>query len=320
MLGRRHFRSKVLQGLYAYFQGGEPRMEMAEKNLLRSIDQITELYYIQFSFFLELIDFYERRMEDAKLKFYPTHEELHPNTKLIINRVVARLRENKDLEARFREYKISWTENQEEVRKVYVRLRESQEHRDYLNSKEDSYKEDQDFVVRILKKFILRSEELQYFCEERSIHWADDFEVAASFMLKSIRLMPEEFPETGSLPGLFMKGHEADPKEEHQFIVELFRKTISHSAEYEEMIRGRLMNWELDRIALTDIILIKMALVEFLHFPTVPVKVTLNEYIELSKHFSTVKSKLFINGILDKLLSDLIEEDKIKKTGRGLIN
>ena len=172
----------------------------------------------------------------------------------------------------------------------------------------------------MLKKYILRSPELQYFCEERSIHWVDDFEVAASFVLKTIRLLTPEFLSTTPLPSLLIKDPEFDVKEEHQFIVELFRKTIVHSDEFEEKIKGRLQNWELDRIALTDIILIKMALAEFLFFPTIPVKVTLNEYIELSKHFSTAKSKLFINGILDKMVSDLIEEDRIQKSGRGLIN
>ncbi len=320
MLGRRHFRIKVLQGLYAYFQGGESGLVKAEESLHQSIERITELYFIQISFFLEVLDFYSRRMEDAKHKYYPTDEELNPNTKLITNRVIIKLRENRDLKSKFREYKISWTEEQEDIRKVYLRLRDDKEHREYLRSKENSYKEDQAFVVRVLKKFILRSEELQFFCEERSIHWVDDFEIAASFILKTIKLMPADFPDSDPLLSMFVRDPVANPKEEHQFIAELFRKTITHSKEFEKMIQERLKNWELDRIALTDIILIKMALAEFLYFPTIPIKVTMNEYIELSKLFSTVKSKLFINGILDKLQTDLMEEGRIRKVGRGLIN
>ncbi|MBC8460291.1 MAG: transcription antitermination factor NusB [Deltaproteobacteria bacterium] len=295
-------------------------MEKAEKNLLLSIDKITELYFIQISFFLEVVDFYIRRMEEAKHKFYPTHEELNPVAKFINNRIVTKLRENEDLISTLRKYKISWTEEQDNIRKVCQRIRECKEHRDYLYSGESSFKEDQEFVVRILKKYILRSPGLQFFCEERSIHWVDDFEVVASFVLKTIRLLTPEFPATTPLPSLYIKDRAEDSNEEHQFIVELFRKTIIHSDEFEQKIKGRLKNWELDRIALTDIILIKMALAEFLFFPTIPIKVTLNEYIELSKHFSTAKSKQFINGILDKLVSDLIEEDRIHKSGRGLIN
>jgi len=320
MLGRRHFRIKVLQGLYAYFQGGEPRMEKAEKQLLNSIEKLTELYFIQLSFFLEVVDFYIRRMEEAKNKFYPTYEELNPVLKFVNNQVVLMLRENEEMNSMVRKYKISWTEEQDNVRKVYQRLHESKEHRDYLYSGETSFREDQEFVSRILKKFIVQSPELQFFCEERSIHWIDDFDIAASLVLKTIRLLKAGFTPATPLTSLFTKDPEGDEKEEHQFIVELFRRTIIHSDEFEEKIKGRLKNWELDRIALTDIILIKMALTELIYFPTIPVKVTLNEYIDLSKYFSTAKSKLFINGILDKLVSDLIEADQIHKTGRGLIN
>jgi len=320
MLGRRHFRVKVLQGLYAYFQGGEPQLDLAEKHLLQSIDKLTELYFTQISFFLEVIDFYIRRMEESKNKFYPTYEELNPVSKLVNNRVVTILRENTDLASRIRKYRISWTEEQDSVRKVYQRIRESKEHKEYLYSGQDSFQEDQEFVAKMLKKYILRSPELIFFCEERSIYWVDDVEVTASFTLKTVRLLTPGFPLDSPLLSLFVKNGEEDPKEERKFIIELFRKTVSHSSDFEDRIKGRLKNWELDRIALTDIILIKMALSEFLFFPTIPVKVTLNEYIELSKHFSSVKSKLFINGILDKLVSDLIEEDLIHKTGRGLIN
>lgn len=320
MLGRRHFRVKVLQGLYAYFQGGEPQLDLAEKHLLHSIDKLTELYFTQISFFLEVIDFYIRRMEESKNKFYPTYEELNPVSKLVNNRVVTILRENTDLASRIRKYRISWTEEQDSVRKVYQRIRESKEHKEYLYSGQDSFQEDQEFVAKMLKKYILRSPELIFFCEERSIYWVDDVEVTASFTLKTVRLLTPGFPLDSPLLSLFVKNGEEDPKEERKFIIELFRKTVSHSSDFEDRIKGRLKNWELDRIALTDIILIKMALSEFLFFPTIPVKVTLNEYIELSKHFSSVKSKLFINGILDKLVSDLIEEDLIHKTGRGLIN
>ncbi|MBN1199417.1 MAG: transcription antitermination factor NusB [Bacteroidales bacterium] len=320
MLGRRHFRIKVLQGLYAYFQGGEPRMEKAEKQLLTSIEKLSELYFIQLSFFLEVVDFYIRRMEEAKNKFYPSYEELNPVSKFVNNQVVMMLRENEEFRSKGRNYKISWTEEQDNVRKVYQRLHDATEHRDYLYSGENSFREDQEFAGRVLKKFILRSPELQFFCEERSIYWVDDFDVAASFVLKTIRLLTPGFSPATPLTSLLIKDPELDEKEEHQFIVDLFRKTIIHSDEFEEKIKGRLKNWELDRIALTDIILIKMALAEFLYFPTIPVKVTLNEYIDLSKHFSTAKSKLFINGILDKLVSDLIEADQIHKSGRGLIN
>jgi N utilization substance protein B len=160
---------------------------------------------------------------------------------------------------------------------------------------------------------------LQFYCEERSIHWTSDYDLAALFIQKTIQLIPEEFPEEADFTSLLNKEEDMDPADEQKFILDLFRTTIIHSEEFEKMIEGKTKNWEIDRIALTDIILIKMALTELIHFPTIPIKVTLNEYIDISKNYSTPKSKLFINGILDKLVETLSSEKKINKRGRGLM-
>jgi N utilization substance protein B len=319
MLGRRHYRIKVLQALYAYFQGGEARIEVAEKNLLNSLDKVYELYYLQLSFLLEVIHFYRFRMEESKTKFYPTPEEVNPSYKLSENRVVMQLQQNRDLAAQTGKYKISWTEEQEMVRKIYQKLKASKDLTDYLNSGVSSYREDQDFTEKLFRKFIAKSADLQYYFEERSIYWDDDFEVAAIFVLKTIKLMSEDFKEGDSLIALFNRDQEDDPAEDRKFILDLFRKTIINSEESDKLIDDRTKNWELDRIALTDVLLIKMALTELTAFSQIPVKVTMNEYIEISKQFSSQKSKLFINGILDKLVLDLTADKKIRKTGRGLM-
>jgi len=319
MLGRRHYRIKILQALYAYFQGGESRIEVAEKNLLLSLDKVYELYYLQLSFLLELIHFYRFRIEESKTKFYPTPEEANPSYKLSENRVVLQLQQNLDLAKQVNKYKIFWTEEQEMVRKVYQKLRGSKELADYLGSGIATYQEDQDFLEKLFRKFIAKSPDLQYYCEERNIFWEDDFEVAAVFVLKTIKLLSETFSENETLTSLFSKDEEDDADEDRKFILELFRKTIKNSEDWEKLIDARTKNWELERIALTDILLIKMALTELVGFSQIPVKVTMNEYIEISKQFSSQKSKLFINGILDKLVSDLSAENKIRKTGRGLM-
>ncbi|MFZ4522854.1 MAG: transcription antitermination factor NusB [Bacteroidales bacterium] len=319
MLGRRHYRIKVLQALYAYFQGGEARIEVAEKNLLKSLDKVYELYFLQLSFLLEVIHFYRFRMEESKTKFYPTPDEVNPNYKLSENRLVLQLQQNKQLNDEMTNYKVSWTEEQEMVRKIYQKLKASKEHAEYMASGMNSYRDDQDFLEKLFRKFIARSADLQFYFEERNIFWEDDFEVAAVFVLKTIKLMTESFGERDSLTALLTKGLEEDPADDRKFILDLFRKTISNSDESDKLIDARTRNWELERIALTDILLIKMALTELTSFSQIPVKVTMNEYIEISKQFSSVKSKLFINGILDKLVSDLTEEKKIKKTGRGLM-
>ena len=319
MLGRRHFRIKVLQSLYAYFLGGEARIEVAEKNLLLSIDKVYELYFLQLSFLLEVIHFYKFRMEESKSKYFPTDEELNPSQKLLENRVIVQLQQNREIADMIARYKISWTEEQEMVRKVQQKLKTSKDLSDYLNSGVSSFEEDQDFAGKLFRKFIVKSGDLESFCEERNIHWADDYDVAAIFILKSFKLMNVNFSERDSLPGLLTKDSGTDEADDRKFLLDLFRKTIKHSEEFEKLIDARTKNWELERIALTDIILIKMALAEFLHFSQIPVKVTMNEYIEISKEFSSVKSKSFINGILDKLVTDLTEDKKIKKTGRGLM-
>ncbi|MCK9219976.1 MAG: transcription antitermination factor NusB [Bacteroidales bacterium] len=319
MLGRRQYRIKVLQALYAYFQGGESRLEIAEKNLLLSIDKIYELYYLQLSFLLEVMHFYEFRMEESKGKFYPTPEELNPSHKLINNRLILQLQKNSDLAEKCVRYKFSWTEEQDMVRKTYQKIKASKDYLAYIHSEVSSYREDQDFLEKLFRKYIAKSSDLQFFCEERNIHWVDDFELVAVFVLKTIKLLPESWGEKDTLMDLFNKEHETDPDDDRKFIRDLFMKTIAQSDEMGQLIDTRTRNWELDRIALTDIILIKMALTELLYFSQIPVKVTLNEYIEISKQFSSQKSKLFINGILDKLVIDLTAENKIKKTGRGLM-
>jgi len=319
MLGRRHYRIKVLQALYAYFQGGEERIEVAEKNLLTSLDKVYELYFLQLSFILELIHFYRFRIEESKAKFFPTPEEINPNYKLSRNRLITQLEDNRQLKEQMAKYKISWTTEQELVRKVYQKLKAGKDHAEYLDSGADSYAEDQEFLEKMFRKFIAKSPDLQSYFEERSIFWDDDFEVTAVFVLKTIKLMSESFGETDTLTGLFGKGQDDDPEDDRRFIVDLFRKTIMNSEESDKLIDARTRNWELERIALTDILLIKMAITELTGFSQIPVKVTMNEYIEISKQFSSQKSKLFINGILDKLVTDLTDEKKIRKTGRGLM-
>jgi transcription antitermination protein NusB len=319
MLGRRHYRIKVLQALYAYFQGGESRIEIAEKNLLNSLEKVYELYYLQLSFLLEVIHFYRFRIEESKNKFLPTPEEVNPNYKLSENRLILQLQQNRQLNDQFAKYKISWTEEQEMVRKVYQKLKTGKDHGEYMNSGINSYHDDQVFLEKLFRKYIAKSPDLQAYFEERSIFWDDDFEVAALFVIKTIKLMSEDFGDSDSLTGLLNKGQEEDPEDDRKFILELFRMTIMNSDESDKLIDARTRNWELERIALTDILLIKMAITELTCFSQIPVKVTMNEYIEISKQFSSHKSKLFINGIIDKLVSDLTEENKIRKTGRGLM-
>lgn len=318
MLSRRQLRIKVLQALYAFFQSKENRIDIAEKKLLKSIEKLYELYIFQLSFILEIFEYAEKRIEEAKNKFLPTESDLNPNKKFINNKFLKQLSENKDLIKKIDALKISWSDEKNLIRKTFLKISESNKYKDYMSSSDNSYYADKEIVIKLLKKEISENEILKNFYEDRSIYWVDDYYAVTMLIIKTIKLFQEDWDEFVPLPSIY-KTSDKDGNEDRKFIIELFRKTIIHSREYEQLIDKKTKNWELDRIAVMDIILIKMALAELLEFPNIPVKVTMNEYIELSKLFSTPKSKIFVNGILDKLIVDLNKKNLINKTGRGLM-
>lgn len=205
------------------------------------------------------------------------------------------------------------------IRKLYNEVRKADDFHRYLEEPISSFSNDRDILVKILKKQMLRSESLHYFFEEKNIHWSDDFFTANLLALKTIKHLKESFDADSKLPSLFKDNEFDSTNEDLDFVKQLFRKTIVKSEEYEKLIEGKVKNWEMERIAVMDVLLLKMALVELMEFPSVPIKVTLNEYIELAKMFSTPKSKVFVNGILDKLIVELKENNQINKTGRGLL-
>jgi N utilization substance protein B len=319
MLSRRQLRIKALQALYAFMQSVNDQLEQGEKEMLKSLDKLYELYIYQLSLLIELVDFSKKRMEDNKQKFFPTEDDLKPNTRFVENQFYNQLVQNQDLHKYINQYKINWVDEEEMIRKLMVQIRDSKDYIDYLAKPLNTYKDDKEIFIRIIKKHLSRSELLQFYYEEKSIYWSDDFHTANLLAIKTIKAYEPSWHENHKMPLMFGKEIDNSKNEDKEFIVNLFRKTIIHSEEYEKLIDEKVKNWEMDRIAIMDILIIKMALVELLEFPSVPIKVTLNEYIELAKLYSTPKSKVFVNGILDKLIGDLIGQKKIKKTGRGLL-
>jgi len=319
MLSRRHLRIKVLQALYAFVQSSNDRLDIGEKELLKSLDKLYEIYIYQLSLLIEIVEFAQKRIEENKQKYIPTEEDLNPNTRFINNQFIRQLSGNKDFLKNIEKCKISWVNSEEIVRKIYVNIRESNDYKDYMNAKTTNYESDKEIFIKIIKKQISRSEILQFYYEEKSIYWSDDFYTANLLSIKTIKSFSENWDENKKLPALLKNGNNDKYNEDKEFVKNLFRKTILKSDEFEKLIEDKVRNWEMDRIAVMDILLIKMALAELLEFPSIPVKVTLNEYIELAKMYSTPKSKIFVNGILDKLILDLKSQKKIKKTGRGLL-
>lgn len=315
MLNRRHLRIKVLQALYAYFQSKEDNYRKTENELMQAVERIYDLYIYLLLTFSEVKNISENRNEEKKKKIRPTEEDLHPNLKYINNKIVCMLEESKELRTISEERKVNWVgdETQEMFRKIYLHMKDSETFFEYMNNGQEGFEEDKAFALELFRTEIANSEILYNYFEEKSIHWIDDIDLACSMTLKTIKTI--EDGERVSILPLYKKDDD-----EQEFIRELLRKTISMNKENEELIDELTKNWELDRIAKMDIILMKMAITELQIFNNIPTKVTLNEYIEISKFYSTPKSNGFINGILDKAIDKLQKEKKIVKIGRGLIN
>lgn len=314
MLNRRHLRIKVLQALYAYYQSEEDYKKV-EKELLNSIDRIYDLYLYLLQTFAELKHIAEHRIEENKKKIRPSEEDMHPNRKFVENAIISILENHKDLRDLSLHYKISWIgdEHQEMFRKMFLHIRESEVFDRFMNNEESGFEEDKAFMVELFKTEIANFPLLYNFFEEKSIHWLDDIDLACSMVIKTIKQF-EEGGDNGILP------LHKDKEDELYFVKELMRKTVEMDEENEKIIDELTNNWELDRIAKMDVILMKMAITELQVFNEIPTKVTLNEYIEISKFYSTPKSNGFINGVLDKGIDRLTKEGKINKVGRGLIN
>ncbi|MCP4550531.1 MAG: transcription antitermination factor NusB [Bacteroidetes bacterium] len=319
MLSRRQLRIKVLQELYAFFQSKSDRIDLAEKQLLKSIGKLYELCFWQLSVLIEISDFAIVRMEEAKKKHFPTPEDLNPNTKFITNKFINLLKDNRVAQKKIDNLKISWVNEPSLIRKLYKQMIDHKIYSKYMSDETLSFEQDQDFAIKILKKIISKSDSLKYFYEDLSIYWHDDYHSVTSLVIKIIDSFNENVDEYHPLPTILKTKNEPDD-EDVGFMKTLFRKTIIKSKEFEKLITDKAVNWDFDRIALIDIIILKMALAELFEFKSIPIKVTLNEYIEISKYYSTPKSSVFVNGILDKLIVELTESKQIKKAGRGLMN
>jgi N utilization substance protein B len=321
MLSRRHLRIKVLQALYAFFQSDGHDLAAGEKELLKSTDKLYDLYIYQLSFLLKLVGFAENRMEEARKKFYPTEEELNPNPRFVNNAFIRQISENKNFNRLKEKLKINWVDELNLFHKFFNDLRLTEDYTEYMSKPGASYQDDKEMIAAIVMKFMPESESLRSYYEDKSIYWSDeDFDTSIVMLIKTIKLFRESWGPDALLPELFKEVEdEEEGDEDRQFMIKLFRYTVLRSEENEKLIEDQADNWELDRIALMDMIIMKMALTEMTVFPSIPVKVTINEFIEISKSYSSAKSKLFINGILDKLVMKLKAEGKIHKIGRGLM-
>jgi len=313
MISRRQLRIKALQSLYAYYTTGREDMRRSEKELHFNIEKAYELYHYLFLLLIDVILYAESRIELARNKRIPTHEDLNPNTRFIDNRLADQLRNNDHLLRFVEQHKLNWVNHPELIKEVYTRLIESEEYEAYMNAEEHGYAEDKRLVTFIYSHIVFSSERLDSIMEEQSIYWNDDLEFITSMIIKTFKKFKEDDKPDKPLMELYKN------KEDSDYVVKLYRQTILHREEYVEYVKQNTRNWDLERIAFMDILIMQIAIAELVAFPSIPTKVTLNEYLEISKFYSTSKSSIFINGVLDKVVMQLKEEKKIIKKGRGLI-
>ncbi|MBR6439538.1 MAG: transcription antitermination factor NusB [Bacteroidales bacterium] len=317
MLNRRFLRIKVLQALYAYLESGETNVANGIKHLLDSIDKLYELFIWQLSFLVETKRFAENKITENKHKYIPKYEDLHPNTRYIDNRLLNVIEDNKDFRKHEAELKINWADHQDVVKNYYDKMRETPEYKKYMADKNDNFASDKKFITTMITNYFADLDVLQDFYEDKSIYFCDDYHLVSSMLINFFTEM-KKFDVDTKLPSIY-KQENLEANADEKFIQDLFRETINHDEEFGKLIGDNTNNWEKERICLMDMIILKMALAEFVCFPSIPVKVTMNEYIEISKYFSTPKSRIFVNGILDKLAKKMTESGAINKKGLGLL-
>ncbi|UTW61296.1 transcription antitermination factor NusB [bacterium SCSIO 12741] len=315
MLNRRFFRIKVLQSLYAWFQSEDNDLVPVEKELFKSVNKVEELYLLMLLLVVDVMDSARNLIETKKEKILATQEDLNPNLHFVENKAFRLLEDNVAFKRAIDTRKLSWGIHSDNVRKLYRQIEASRLYEEYMTKEEDTFKNDRAFLVKVYERFFVDNEIFEQLVEEQSIFWPVDLELVHLNIIKTLqRLKASQDVNSKVLLDLYR-----DQEDDTKFVKNLLRKTLSSNEEYSELIASQTRNWEVDRLAKLDIILMKMALCEIDHMPTIPVKVTLNEYIDLSKYFSTPKSKGFINGVLDKIVNSWKAEGRIVKQGRGLV-
>ena len=314
MLNRRHIRVKVMQTLYASKSSEGNTLPKDLKFLHSSIDGMYHLYLLLISVFSELHDKAEDYIERSSQKHLATQADKNPNRKFVNNELLQMLVNNKLLNDTIDKYKVNfWRTDFEYIDILFKAIRKSELYEEYMETKTSNFIDDKHFLVDVFKEIIAPNEKLYAYLEDKNLTWLDDLPAVNTAILKILRKTKPSSPETLFVPPLFKDA------EDLEFAEELLKKTIEDKEAINKIIADRTKNWDSDRIAEVDYVLLQMAISELNNFPTIPTKVTINEYLEIAKEYSTSKSSIFINGILDRLVKDYEETGILNKTGRGLM-
>ena len=307
MINRVLIRLKIVQIVYAYYQNGGKNLDTAEKELFFSLSKAYDLYNYLLLLMVEVTKQANKRLNAAKNKLVPTKEELFPNTKFVENRFIAQLEVNKQLLEFSNNQKKTWENEADFVKTLCDKILESDIYKEYMASETSSYEEDRELWRKLYKNIIFNNIELDQVLEDQSLYWNDDKEIVDTFVLKTIKRFDEK---NGAKQELLP---EFKDEEDQDFARRLFRRTILNADSYRHLISENTKNWDLDRVAFMDVVIMQIALAEILSFPNIPVSVSLNEYVEIAKLYSTPKSGGFINGTLDGIVNSLKKENKLTK-------
>lgn len=314
MISRRLLRIKAMHIAFAYFNSGEGSLKFYENELSSSILKFYDLYHAFFSLIVEVRQFAEQRIEQRRNKLVPTEEDLNPNTRFVNNRLLLDL-EGMDSFNKYRSTrKIGWQDYPEIVKRTYNSLIESDVYADYIAAPDDSYGNDRQIIYYILEQLLPDNEELYQLLEEQSIYWNDDIELVLSMNIRTVQRMKENKGVENKLMPLYKTD------EDMEFVKKLFRRTVVNHERNLELISELSSQWETERFALVDKVLLEMAITELTEFPLIPIQISMNEYIELAKYYSTEKSHVFVNGMLEKAIEKLTAANLIKKVGPGLLS
>ncbi|MEQ9581364.1 MAG: transcription antitermination factor NusB [Arenibacter sp.] len=315
MLTRRHIRVKVMQCIYALTQSKDDSLEKQEKFLKVSIENMYTLYLLMLSLFIELHERAENQISLSSKKYLKNNTDSYPNKeKFLRNKLLLQIAGNKTLKDELSKRKLNnWYLNEEYIRIIYNEVMESEIYAKYMSNADSSYEEDKRLIIDLFREIIAPNEKIYDYFEDDKLTWVDDIPIVNTFLLKQFKKVKESTVPSYFLPTLF--------KDEDDMVYanRLLTKTLLNNSKLEQEIEGKTPNWDKDRIADIDAILLKMAICELLNFPSIPERVTINEFLEIAKEYSTPKSSIFINGILDKLVREYKEDGKLKKVGRGLL-
>ena len=307
MINRVLIRIKIVQIIYAYYQNGGKNLETAEKELFFSISKAFDLYNYLLLLMIELTNYAGNKISKAKRKLVPTAADLNPNTKFIDNRFIAQLEKNEQLMNFKENQKRTWDNEPDFVKNLCEKIMDSEVFNSYMASETSSYAEDRELWRKIYKTMIMNNEELDGLLEDQSLYWNGDKDIVDTFVLKTIKFFDEKNADKQQLLPEFKDAEDKD------FASSLFRRSILNGDYYRHLISEGTRNWELKRIALFDTLIMQVALAEILTFPNIPVNVSLNEYVDIAKAYSTPKSGGFINGTLDGIVKQLRAQRKLLK-------